>query len=355
VVATRVRRSPRRDRYGAVVTDLVRAQAPVVMGVLNVTPDSFSDGGRYADLDAAVAHGVRLRAAGAQLVDVGGESTRPGADRVDARTEVDRVVPVVRELTAAGVPVSIDTSRARVAEAALAAGADVVNDVSGGLADPDMARVVRDAGCPWVLMHWRGHSRGMRELASYTDVVADVRAELGQRVDEALRAGVAADRIIVDPGLGFAKTAAHNWELSARLPELLDLGFPLLFGASRKSYLGRLLADPHGEPRPTDGREAATIATSLLAVAAGAWGVRVHDVRGTVDALAVWRATGSPRLAAASRPDPAARSGHDPTGPTETGLTATGPTATGPTATGPTGSGRMGSGLAEAGRETGDR
>ncbi|MFI5488835.1 dihydropteroate synthase [Micromonospora echinaurantiaca] len=280
------------------MTDLVRAPAPVVMGVLNVTPDSFSDGGRYADLDAAVGHGVRLRADGAQLVDVGGESTRPGADRVDAETEAARVLPVIRELAAAGVPTSIDTSRARVAEAALAAGAAVVNDVSGGLADPDMARVVRAAGCPWVLMHWRGHSRGMRELASYTDVVADVRAELGQRVDEAMRAGVAADRIVIDPGLGFAKTATHNWELSARLTELLELGFPLLFGSSRKSYLGRLLAGPDGTPRPTDGREAATIATSVLAVASGAWGVRVHDVRGTVDALAVWQATGRPRLAA---------------------------------------------------------
>ncbi|NES14705.1 MULTISPECIES: dihydropteroate synthase [Micromonospora] len=278
------------------MTDLVRARFPVVMGVLNVTPDSFSDGGRYADLRAAVGHGVRLRAEGADLIDVGGESTRPGADRVDAETETARVLPVIRELAAAGIPVSIDTSRARVAEAALAGGADVVNDVSGGLADPDMARVVRDAGCPWVLMHWRGHSRQMRDLAHYTDVVADVRAELGRRVDAALAAGVAAEKIIIDPGLGFAKTAAHNWELSARLPELLDLGFPLLFGASRKSYLGSLLAGPDGSPRPTSGREAATIATSLLAVAAGAWGVRVHDVRGTVDALAVWRATGSPRL-----------------------------------------------------------
>lgn len=296
---------PAGDRYGLVVTDLVRAQAPVVMGVLNVTPDSFSDGGRYADLDAAVGHGVRLREAGADLVDVGGESTRPGADRVDAETETARVLPVVRELAAAGIPVSIDTSRARVAEAALAAGADVVNDVSGGLADPDMARVVRDAGCPWVLMHWRGHSREMRDLASYTDVVADVRAELGRRVDEALAAGVAADRIIVDPGLGFAKTAAHNWELSARLPELLELGFPLLFGASRKSYLGRLLAGPDGTPRPTAEREAATVATSVLAVTAGAWGVRVHDVRATADALAVWAATGRPRLTTGPADQPA--------------------------------------------------
>ncbi|MFF5053346.1 dihydropteroate synthase [Micromonospora sp. NPDC000663] len=280
------------------MTDLVRAPVPVVMGVLNVTPDSFSDGGRYADLDAAVGHGVRLRDAGAHLVDVGGESTRPGAERIDAATEADRVLPVIRALTAAGVPVSIDTSRARVAEAALETGAVVVNDVSGGLADPDMARVVRDAGCPWVLMHWRGHSRQMRELASYGDVVADVRTELSERIDAALAAGVAADRIVIDPGLGFAKTAAHNWELSARLPELLDLGYPLLFGASRKSYLGRLLAAADGTPRPTAQREAATVATSLLAVAAGAWGVRVHDVRATTDALAVWAATGSPRLTA---------------------------------------------------------
>ncbi len=266
------------------------------MGVLNVTPDSFSDGGRYADVDAAVAHGVRLRADGAGLVDVGGESTRPGADRVDADIESARVLPVVRALTSAGVPVSIDTTRARVAEAALAAGAVVVNDVSGGLADPDMARVVRDAGCPWVLMHWRGHSRQMSELASYRDVVADVRAELDKRVSAALAAGVAADRIIIDPGLGFAKTAAHNWQLSARLPELLQLGYPLLFAASRKSYLGLLLAGPDGTPRPTADREMATVATSVLAVAAGAWGVRVHDVRATVDALAVWQATGRPKL-----------------------------------------------------------
>ncbi|MFV2099510.1 dihydropteroate synthase [Micromonospora sp. LOL_024] len=291
------------------MTDLVRASAPVVMGVLNVTPDSFSDGGRYADVEAAVAHGVRLRADGAALVDVGGESTRPGADRIAAETEAARVVPVIRELAAAGVPVSIDTTRARVARVALDAGAVVVNDVSGGLADPDMARVVRDADCPWVLMHWRGHSRRMTELADYGDVVADVRAELGQRVDAALGAGVAPDRIIVDPGLGFAKTAAHNWQLGARLPELLDLGLPLLFGASRKSYLGLLLAGPGGTPRPTRERETATVATSLLAVAAGAWGVRVHDVRATVDALAVWRATGRPSLGTGSNRTAAASGG----------------------------------------------
>lgn len=282
--------------------DLLRSDEPVVMGILNVTPDSFSDGGRYTDLDAAVRHGVQMHRDGAQLVDVGGESTRPGAERVDAETEIARVLPVIRELAALGVPMSIDTTRACVAAAALEAGVAVVNDVSGGLADPDMAKVVADAGCPWVLMHWRGHSRRMQELARYDDVVADVRAELSQRVDEALAAGVAPDRIVIDPGLGFAKTAAHNWQITLRLHELLDLGFPVLFGASRKSYLGSLLAGPDGTPRPPLERDAATIATSVLAVAAGVWGVRVHDVRGTVDALAVWRASGRPRITPGGAP-----------------------------------------------------
>jgi dihydropteroate synthase len=275
---------------------LIRQDHPVVMGVLNVTPDSFSDGGRYANVGAAVAHGVALHRAGAHIVDIGGESTRPGAERVDGPTETARVLPVIKELAAAGVPMSIDTTRAEVAAAALAAGAAVVNDVSGGLADPGMAAVVADAGCPWILMHWRGHSRRMLDLAHYEDVVAEVRAELLQRVDAAVAAGVAPDRLILDPGIGFAKQAEHNWALSAHLDELIALGHPVLFAASRKTYLGRLLAGPDGEPRPVDGREAATIATSVLAVAAGAWGVRVHDVRATCDALAVWRATGSPRL-----------------------------------------------------------
>jgi len=267
-----------------------------VLGVVNVTPDSFSDGGRYQDLDAAVAHGVALVGDGADIVDVGGESTRPGADRVDAETEIARVVPVIRELTRAGVPISIDTSRAAVAAAALEAGAVVVNDVSGGLADPGMAAVVAAAGCPWILMHWRGHSRRMADLAVYADVVAEVRAELLDRVTDATKAGVAPERIILDPGIGFAKTAEHNWALSRHLDGLIELGFPVLFAASRKTYLGRLLAGRDGAPRPVDGREAATIATSVLAVAAGAWGVRVHDVRATADALAVWAATGRPRL-----------------------------------------------------------
>ena len=192
---------------------LLHVDHPVVIGVVNVTPDSFSDGGRYQDLDAAVAHGVQLHHDGADIVDIGGESTRPGAERVDAGTETARVVPVIRELARAGVPLSVDTTRAEVADAALAAGATIVNDVSGGLADPAMAGVVAAAGCPWILMHWRGHSRHMGDLAVYGDVVAEVRAELLDRVADATKAGVAPEKIILDPGIGFAKNAAHNWAL----------------------------------------------------------------------------------------------------------------------------------------------
>lgn len=270
--------------------------APVVMGVLNVTPDSFSDGGRYATLDEAVRHGVRMREEGAGLVDIGGESTRPGAPRIDPQTERRRVLPVIRELVAAGVPTSIDTTRAAVAQAALEAGAVLVNDVSGGLADPAMAKVVADAGCPYVIMHWRGHSRLMAALATYRDVVAEVCAELAARVDAALAAGIDSSKIIIDPGLGFAKNAEHNWQLTRSIGELLALGYPVLFGASRKSYLGQLLAGPDEEARPVQEREAATVATSVLAVAAGAWGVRVHQVRDTADAIAVWQASGAPGL-----------------------------------------------------------
>jgi dihydropteroate synthase len=201
------------------------------------------------------------------------------------------VVPVIRELASAGIRMSIDTTRASVAAAALEAGAGVVNDVSGGLADPTMAKVVAEAGCPWILMHWRGHSRQMQQLAVYRDVVAEVRQELAQRVEEALAAGVDREKIILDPGLGFAKTAEHNWLLSAHLDRIIALGFPVLFAASRKSYLGRLLAAPDGTPRPVGAREAATVATTVLAVSAGAWGVRVHDVQSAVDAIAVWEAT----------------------------------------------------------------
>ena len=183
-----------------------------------------------------------------------------------------------------------------MAAAAIEAGAALVNDVSGGLADPAMAKVIADAGCPYVIMHWRGHSQRMQDLAAYADVVAEVRAELLERIDEAVASGVRPEQIILDPGLGFAKLAEHNWALTRGLPALLQLGFPVLFGASRKSYLGALLAAGDGTPRPVEEREAATLATSVLAVAAGAWGVRVHDVRSTVDALAVWRASGAPHL-----------------------------------------------------------
>jgi dihydropteroate synthase len=259
----------------------------VVMGVLNVTPDSFSDGGRYLNLDDALTHGVQMWTEGADLVDVGGESTRPGADRVDPDVEIARILPVVKGLSAAGVAVSVDTTRARVAAAALSAGAVVVNDVSGGLSDPDMGRVVADAGVPWILMHWRGYSKDMDSLATYDDVVEDVRAELSARVNAAVAAGVSADALVLDPGLGFAKRAEHNWTLLRNLEALQALGFPVLVGASRKRFLGTLLADKEGVPRPPDGREEATAAISALAAAAGAWGVRVHDVRRSMDAVKV--------------------------------------------------------------------
>ncbi|HEX2301906.1 MAG TPA: dihydropteroate synthase [Pseudonocardiaceae bacterium] len=277
----------------------------VVMGILNVTPDSFSDGGRFLDRDDAVAHGMRMHAQGADLVDVGGESTRPGAQRVDAATEIARVVPVLRELAAHGVPCSVDTTRAAVAEAALDAGAVVINDVSGGLADPAMARTMAEAHVPWILMHWRGHSDRMHELAEYDDVVAEVRAELVARVDAAVLAGVDPGALVLDPGIGFAKTATHNWALLGQLDALTELGFPLLIGVSRKRFLGALLADPDGTPRPAQDRETATAAVSALAAAAGVWGVRVHDVRGSLDAVAVstaWRrSTAAARQAGGSR------------------------------------------------------
>lgn len=266
-----------------------------VMGVLNVTPDSFSDGGRYLDRDAAVAHGVEMHRLGADIIDVGGESTRPGSERVDPATEIDRVLPVVRELVAAGVPVSVDTTRAKVAAATAEAGAAVINDVSGGLADPDMAHVAADTGLPWVLMHWRGHSKDMNSLADYSDVVAEVRDELLRQVDIALRAGVAAEAVVLDPGLGFAKTGRHDWQLLQRLDAFVELGFPVLVGASRKRFLGRLLAGADGAPRPPAGRETATAVISALAADRGAWGVRVHDVRQSLDAVAVtaaWRSGG---------------------------------------------------------------
>ena len=257
----------------------------VVMGVLNVTPDSFSDGGCFADTASAVAHGLAMHAAGADYVDVGGESTRPGADRVDADEEGRRVLPVIRELAAAGVRTRVDTTRAEVAEAAIAAGAVLVNDVSGGLADKNMAELVAETGVPWVLMHWRGHSREMYAAAQYGDVVTEVCAELMARVEDVVAAGVAPEQLVLDPGLGFAKNAQHNWALLARLDRIVALGLPVLVGASRKTFLGRLLADEAGAVRPAEQRDAATLATTVLAAEADVWGVRVHDAAASVDAV----------------------------------------------------------------------
>jgi dihydropteroate synthase len=263
----------------------------LVMGVVNVTPDSFSDGGAWLDPVAAVSHGLRLTAEGADIVDVGGESTRPGAQRVDAGEELRRIGPVISELAAAGVFVSVDTMRAAVAEFALGAGARMVNDVSGGLADPLMARLVAEAGVPYVVMHGRGYSRDMQDRAVYDDVVREVSDELRQRVDAATAAGVDESAIIVDPGIGFAKLPGHNWALLTRLGEISRLGggrpFPVLVGASRKSFLSALLRDAGGEPRPAVERDGATVAVSALAAASGAWCVRVHAVAANADAVRV--------------------------------------------------------------------
>jgi dihydropteroate synthase len=262
-----------------------------VMGVVNVTDDSFSDGGLFLDRDRAVAHGLALAAEGATIVDVGGESTRPGATRIDPQVETSRVLPVIKELAGQGITVSIDTMHAAVAQAALESGARIVNDVSGGRADPDMAPLLADAEVPWVLMHWRsvGAARP-HDAPAYRDVVTEVRDELMESVDAAVAAGVDPANVIIDPGLGFAKTAEHNWTLLRALPDFVGIGLPVLVGASRKRFLGTLLAGPDGEPRPPDGRETATAVISALAGLHGAWGVRVHDVRATVDAIKVLEA-----------------------------------------------------------------
>jgi dihydropteroate synthase len=267
-----------------------------VMGVLNVTPDSFSDGGRWFDEDAAVKHGLSLFEAGADLVDVGGESTRPGASRVAVVEELRRVIPVVGRLAANGRVVSIDTMHAEVAQAAVGAGALLVNDVSGGLADPAMVPFVAASGIAFVVMHWRGHSIDMQRRAVYDDVVADVRRELAERLEDVVAKGVDPGQIVVDPGIGFAKAAAgdHNWELLRHLDQLAELGRPVLVGASRKAFLGSLLA-VDGVPAPPEARDHASSAITALVAAAGAWGVRVHDVAADVDAVRVAERFVSPR------------------------------------------------------------
>ncbi|MGW6034918.1 dihydropteroate synthase [Gordonia terrae] len=256
-----------------------------VMGVVNVTPDSFSDGGRFLAADAAIEQGLRLWSDGADLIDVGGESTRPGAYRVTGDEELRRIVPVVAELSQAGAAVSIDTTRAAVAEAAVAAGAVMINDVSGGLADPGMAATVASLKVPWVLNHSRGPSRDMYRAARYRSVLREVTDELMMRVDDAIEAGADASLLIVDPGLGFAKEGQQNWELLKHLDDLVKLRLPILVGASRKRFLADVV--DNGPSRPAVDRDAATVATTVLAAQAGAWGVRVHDVRSSVEAIRV--------------------------------------------------------------------
>jgi len=270
-----------------VVPGLPQPGRTLVVGVVNVTPDSFSDGGEWLEPNAAIAHGLELLDEGADILDVGGESTRPGATRPEVSEELRRVLPVIGELVAAGACVSVDTMRPEVAEAAIAAGARLVNDVSGGQADPAVLRLVAESGVAYICMHWRGHSEDMQSKASYADVVADVIAELRTQLDEADGAGIAADKVVIDPGFGFAKTAAHNWELLDRLDEFDVLKRPLLIGVSRKTFLGRLLPNPDGSPRPPKLRDDATTALTTVLALRRVWGVRVHSVRASRDAIAV--------------------------------------------------------------------
>lgn len=255
----------------------------LIMGVLNVTPDSFSDGGRWSSTDAAIEHGLLLHEQGADLIDVGGESTRPGATRVAPEQEQRRVIPVVTELARQGLRLSIDTLNAATALAAAKAGASIINDVSGGLADPAMATVAADTGLTYVAMHWRAHAQQMDALADYDDVVTAVIAELSARVDALTAAGVARERIVLDPGLGFSKKTEHNWQLINQLDAVAELGLPVMVGASRKRFLAEAL--PIGAP--IIDRDLPTVVVSVLAAQAGAWAVRVHDVVATRIALTV--------------------------------------------------------------------
>lgn len=264
----------------------------VIMGIVNATPDSFSDGGQYLDPEVAIAHALELVADGASVIDVGGESTRPGAERVPVAEEIRRVLPVVTALAGRGVVVSIDTMNAETAVAAVEAGARIVNDVSGGLADPGMLAAVAETSADFVLGHWRGPSSDMYARAAYADVARDVTAELADRMRDAARAGLAPSRVILDPGIGFGKTAEQNWAMLAGLDRLVALGPRVLVGTSRKRFLSAALAGTSGDEPSITRRDAATAVTSVLAERAGAWGVRVHDVAATRDALviaAAWR------------------------------------------------------------------
>ena len=268
----------------SMLSDLDRT---LVMGVLNVTPDSFSDGGLFEETQDAIAHGRYMAANGADIVDVGGESTRPGSDRISQDEELSRVIPVIEALTGDGIIVSVDTMRSEVARASIAAGAALVNDISGGKADSDMLPFVATTEVPFILMHWRGHSDVMTQLTNYTNVSADVVREIAEQVDNAVRSGIARDRIVIDPGIGFAKTTQQNWPLIQDLEVIDELELPVLWGVSRKKFLGELLADSNGEFREMAGREAATTALTTYLALAGAWAVRVHDVQSSRDAIEV--------------------------------------------------------------------
>lgn len=254
------------------------------MGVLNVTPDSFSDGGSFIAPDAAIARAVELRSQGADLIDVGGESTRPGAARVDPALEQSRIMPVIEAMVERGIPVSVDTMNSVTARVAAKAGVRVINDVSGGLADPQMYRTIAQLGVRYIASHWRGHSDTMDDPTSYDNVVTDVRNALKGRIAEMLVWGVAPEQIVIDPGLGFAKTARHNWALLGALGELESLGYPVLIGASRKRFLAPFAPDD----APASERDFATAVVTALVAERGVWGVRVHDVASTVTALDVW-------------------------------------------------------------------
>ena len=258
-------------------------QRTLVMGILNLTPDSFADGGRHFKYEDAVARTKVMISEGVDIIDVGGESTRPGAERVSESEEIDRVVPIITELVELGIDVSVDTMRATTARAAIAAGAKYVNDVSGGLADKEMAKVIAaNPSIQYIAMHWRGHSKDMNSLAIYQDVVREVKTELEERVEELLKSGVNADQLILDPGIGFAKNSEHCWELLRNLDRISLLGFPLLVGVSRKRFLGELL-----ERSNTDERDSATVAITTELARQGIWGVRTHSVRPHRDAIAV--------------------------------------------------------------------
>ena len=255
----------------------------LVMGILNVTPDSFADGGRHFDFESAINRAKEMISEGVDVIDVGGESTRPGADRVTEEIERDRVIPVITELAELGVTLSIDTTRANIAQAAIGAGATIVNDVSGGLADSKMAALIAsNPTIQYVAMHWRGHSKDMQKAAEYKNVVSEVRDELEHRVIALTKSGVLPEQIILDPGIGFAKTSEHNWELLKNIDRLNLLGFPVLVGVSRKRFLGDLLGAPSA-----DDRESASIALTTYLAKAGVWGVRTHSVKPHRDAIAV--------------------------------------------------------------------